>query len=108
MATKIVIETLRGISYNLSMMGVQISVPSYTCGYNVLVIHNNQKPESTLKKRSNSIWYHAVCESVAMGDSLTGHVGTNENCADLATKLLYGGKRKLYTSNLLYDIYDYL
>ena len=74
----------------------------------MLVIHNTQCPESMLKKKSNYIFYYAIFESVAMGDSLTGHVGTNENCADLATKLLYGGKRKLYTSNLLYDIYDYL
>ena len=41
------------------------------------VIHNTQRPESTLKKKSNSICYHAICESVAIGDSLTVNVGTN-------------------------------
>ncbi len=46
-----------------------------------------------LKKKSNSICYHAVRESVAMGESLTGHIGTNENVGDLATKVLYGQKR---------------
>ena len=43
-----------------------------------------------------------------MVDSLKGHVGTNENCAELATKVLYVGKRKFHASNLLYDIYDSL
>ena len=41
-----------------------------------------------------------------MGESLTGQIVTNENCADLSTKVLYGGKRSLQLSNLLYDIYD--
>ena len=40
-----------------------------------------------------------------MGESLTGHVGTNENCSNLATKLFYGRKRKFRLSNLLYRIY---
>ena len=65
-AMKIVMETLRGIRYKLRMMGVTISGPSYVYGDNMLVIHNNQRPDSTLKKKINSIFYHAVCESVAM------------------------------------------
>ena len=72
----------------------------------MLVIYNTQHPESTLKKTSNSVFYHTVRESVLMGDSLNGHVETNKNCADLATKVLYGGKRKFHVSKLLYDIYD--
>ena len=59
-----------------------------------------------LKKKSNSICYHAVCESVAMGESLTGHIGTNENIDNLATKVLYGQKQQYMVSQLLYDIYD--
>jgi len=59
----------------------------------MLEIYNTQRPESMLKKKSNSICYQAVCESVAMGESLTGHIGTNENADDLATKVLFGQKR---------------
>ena len=59
-----------------------------------------------LKKKSNSIFYHAVCKSVAMGEYLTGHFGTNENCFDLATKVFYGRKNRFYLSNLVYDIND--
>jgi hypothetical protein len=41
-----------------------------------------------------------------MGESLTGHVGTNSNPADLATKVLYGEKRRDMVMKLLYNIYD--
>jgi hypothetical protein len=70
------------------------------------VIHNTQRPESTLKKKNNSIVYHAVRESVAMGESLTGHVRTNDNVADLATKVLSGKKRRGMVNKLLYNVYD--
>ena len=106
MAMKIGMESLRGLCYKLHMMGVGISGPSYIYGDNMSVIHNTQRPESMLKKKSNSICYHAVCESVAMGESLTAHIGTNENVGDLATKVLYGQMRQYMVSQLLYDIYD--
>ena len=74
----------------------------------MFVINNTQRPDSTLKKKSNYICYHAVCESIAMGESLIGNVGTNKTCADLSTKVLYGGKHRFHVSNLPYEIYDYL
>ena len=105
-AMKLGMESLRGLRYKLRMMGVPIFGPSLIYGDNMSVIHNTQRPESTLKKKSNSIAYHAVRESVAMGESLTGHVGTNSNPADLATKVLYGKKRRDMVLKLLYNIYD--
>ena len=45
-------------------------------------------------------------ESVAMGESLTGHVPTDENPLGLLTKVLTGRKREYHVSNILYDIYD--
>jgi hypothetical protein len=99
------IEALRGIRYKLRMMGVSIDGPSYIHGDNMSVIHNTQKPESTLKKKSNQICFHAVRESVAMGESLTAHIPTNDNPADLATKIIAGGvKRARLVDMLLYDI----
>ena len=65
---KIVTETLRGIRYILRMLGVPISGLWYFYGEIMSVIHNTQRPESTLKKKSNCICYHAVRESVAMGE----------------------------------------
>jgi hypothetical protein len=52
------------------------------------VIHNTQRPESTLKKKSNER------ESVAMDECQTGHVDTEENQADLATKVIPGGRER--------------
>ena len=100
-AMKIVIKTLQGIRNNLRMMGVPISGSSYIYGDNMSVINNNQRPESTLKRKRDSICYHDVREYVVISVSLTVHVVTNENCADLDTKVLYDGKRRFHVSNLL-------
>ena len=101
------VETLRGLRYKLRMMGVPISGPLHVFGDNMSVIYNMQKLESTLKKKSNQICYHAVRESVAMGETLTGHVATTENPADLATKIIPGGQKQAHLVNkLLFDLYD--
>ena len=72
------------------------------------VIHNTQRPESVLKKKSNSICYHMIRESVAMGESLTGHIPSQENRADLASKLVPNGQlRDSLVRMLLWDICDY-
>ena len=89
------------------MMGVPIAGPTYMYSDNMSVIHNTQKPESMLKKKNNSICYHAVRESVAMGETLTGHVRTHENVADIATEVLHTSKKKNnLVSKVLYDISD--
>ena len=71
------------------------------------VIHNTSKPESVLKKKSNSICYRFVSEAVAMRECLTTHVPTAINWADLLTKVLYGNKRQELVQGVLFDIYDY-
>ena len=101
-------EAVRGLRYKLRMMGVQISGPTYVYGDNTSVIHNTQYPESTLRKKSNSICYHAVRESVAMGESLTGHISTAEKCADLGTKIIPGGQNRDHlVGKLLCEIVDW-
>ena len=90
----------------MTMIGVTISDSSYSYGEIFSVIHNYHPHESTFKKKSNYIFYHAVCESVSIGEPLTENVGTNENCADISTKVMCGGKGSFHVSNLLYNIYD--
>ena len=68
------IDALRGLRYKLRMMGLLILGSSYIYGYNMSVVHNTLKPESGLRKKSNSVFYHAVHESVSMGESLVGHI----------------------------------
>ena len=101
------VEALRGIRYKLRMMGVPVSGPTYIYGDNMSVINNTSKPESVLKKKSNSICYHFVREAVAMKECLTTHVPTLQNFADLLTKCLSGKKRRDLVRNVLFDIYDY-
>jgi hypothetical protein len=77
------IETCRVLHNKLIMMGVTLSGPTFVYGENMSVVHNTQRPESVLKKNSNSICYHAVHESTDMGESITGHVPSVDNPADL-------------------------
>ena len=58
------------------------------------VIHNTLTPELMLKKKSNSICYHFICEAVVMKECLTTHMPTFINWADLLTKVLSGIKRR--------------
>ena len=107
MATKQGMEAVRGLRYKLRMIGVRIIGPTYIYGDNMSVIHDTQHPELTLRKKSNSICYHAVRGLVAMVESLTGHTPAAENCADLATNIIPGGKKRDHlVDKLLFDIVD--
>ena len=88
-------------------MGVKISVLSLIYGDNMSVIHNTQRTESKLKKKSNSICYHAIRESVATRESLTGHVLSVENLADICMKVVTGGaKRRHLIDKVLHELYE--
>ena len=42
-----------------------------------------------------------------MGEILMAHIVTNENSADLATKIIYSGQNRSHlVSKVLHDIYD--
>ena len=94
------IENLCGIHCKLHMMGVPVRGPSYVYGDNMSVVTNSSKPESTLKKKSNSICYHAVREAVAMDEALVAHIP-----ADLFTKVLYGQTWRFLVSRMLWDVF---
>jgi hypothetical protein len=70
------------------------------------VIHNTQRPESTLKKKSNSICYHFCRESVAMGETMTAHIRSENNPADICTKLIPGGTKKSRVWNGIFHYYN--
>jgi hypothetical protein len=61
------IETCCGLRYKLIMMGVTLSGPTFVYGGNMYVVHNTHRHEYVLKKKSNSMCYHEVRESAAMG-----------------------------------------
>jgi hypothetical protein len=68
------------------MMGIKIDGPVYAYGDNMSMLKNSSLPESILKKKCNSICYHAIHdESVA-----TGELGIT-NPAELLTEFVPGG-----------------
>ena len=54
-AMKVSMDTARGLWYKLCMMGIPLDGPSYIYGDTMPVIHNTQRPDFTLEKKSNSI-----------------------------------------------------
>ena len=100
------IDALRGLRYRLRMIGIPISGPSYIYGDNMSVMYNTSRPEPVLRKMSNSGCHHAVHESVAMGESLAGHILSKENVSDRYQKFFYGQKRRHMVSNMLYEAHD--
>jgi hypothetical protein len=101
------IETCRGLRYKLIMMGVTLSGPTFVYGDNMSVVHKTQRHESVLKKKSNSICYHAVRDSAVMGESIIGHVPSFDNPDDICTKVVRGGQKRNHLIRLLlHDLCD--
>jgi hypothetical protein len=100
------IKKLQGLCYKLCMMGIPLTEPSFIYTDNKPQVTNLTIPESTLKKKCNSICYHTVQESVAMGESLITNIDSNNNLSDFMTKENRGGKHRRLVGNILYDIYD--
>ena len=79
--------------------------PSFIYGDNKSQVTNSSRPESTLKKKCNSICYHAIHESVTMGESLITHLRTWFNLSDFMTKVTSGIKCRRLVGEVLFDIY---
>jgi hypothetical protein len=104
-ALKTATEMLRGLRYKLRMMGIPIDGPTYIYCDNNSVVVNSSSPASTLKKKSNSIAYHCVRDSVARDEQRVTYESTHTNLADLLTKPLPGGTHRDYLiSQVLFDI----
>jgi hypothetical protein len=91
----------------MRMMGVALSGHTFVYGDNMSVVHNTQRPEYVLKKKSNSICYHAVRESSVLGESIIGHVPSVDNPADICTKVVPGWQKQNHLiCLLLHDLCD--
>ena len=99
-------EYVCGLKYKLRMMGISCEDPTFIYGDNQSVLANTTIPDSTLKKKSQSIAYHYVREGAAWDEWRTTFVNTHENEADLLTKQLPSGeKRKGFVRKLLHHIF---
>ena len=103
---KLCCEYIRGLRYKLRMMGIPVEGPAYIYGDNQSVLANTSIPDSTLKKKSQSIAYHFVREGAARSEWRTSYVNTHDNEADLLTKQLPNGeKRRGFVQRMLHHIF---
>ena len=58
MAMKQAADYIRGFRYKLRMFGIPVEEPSYIYGDNQSVLAVSTRPESTLKKKAQSIAFH--------------------------------------------------
>ena len=87
-------EYVRGLRYKLRMMGIPCEDPTFIYGDNQSVLVNTTIPNSTLKKKSQSITYHFVQEGAAWDEWRMTYINTQENEADLLTKQLPSGEKR--------------
>jgi hypothetical protein len=104
-ALKTAMETLRGLRYKLRMLGFAIDGPNYTFGDNMSVVKNTSAPESVLRKKCNSICYHAVRKAVTSGEMIIAHEPGITNPAHILTKAVPGGQQcESLVKSILYNI----
>ena len=104
-AMKIGVEISEGLRYKLRMMGVPLTGSTHVKADNMSVVTNSSLPESTLKKKSNSIAYHYVREraaSAASGAIAVSYEPTDSNPADMLTKIQPGPVRKRLVAGVLF------
>ena len=94
-------EYIRGLRYKLRMMGIPVQDPTYVYGDNKSVLYNSTLPESTLKKKSNSIAYHYVRDGTARDEWRLAYVNTHTNPSDIMTKAVPGGEKRLYLVRMM-------
>ena len=99
-------EYIKGLKYKLQMMGIPCEGPAYIEADNQSVLCNTSIPDSTLKKKSQSIAYHMIREGAARDEWRTAYINTHDNTSDLLTKQLPSGdKRKRFVMSLIHHIF---
>jgi len=93
MALKVATEKIEAQRLKLRWMGVNIDGPAEVRCDNQSVVFSSSRPESALKKKTESINYHYVRERVAMGVLQVYYVKTDDNLSDILTKTQPGPKR---------------
>ena len=93
-AMRTAVEHIEALCYKLRMFGIPIAGPTNVFCDNEAVFKNTTIPESTLKKKHNSICYHHCCEAVAARVMRVAKEGTLTNLADLFSKPLMQSVRE--------------
>ena len=93
-ALKVATEKIIGLRYKLQMMGVPLDGPANVFCDNDSVAKSSTNPEATLSKKNVSIAYHKCRESFAAGITNIYFQYSEDNLADIFTKVLPVVKRK--------------
>ena len=93
-ALKIATEKIIGLRYKLRMMGVPLEGPANVFCDNDSVAKSSTNPEATLSKKNVSIAYHKCREAFAAGITDIYFQYSEDNLADVFTKVLPVIKRK--------------
>jgi hypothetical protein len=64
-ATRIAVELIFELRYNLRMLGVPVEGPVTMYGDNMAVLLNTTVPSSQIKKNHNAVAYHRVRETIS-------------------------------------------
>lgn len=100
-ALKIAVEMAEGLCYKLCMFGIPIRGPAHFFCDNLSVVTNTLFPESALKKKHCSVAHAKIRASIAAGISLVYYENTENNVADLLTKVLSFVKRSKLIKSIL-------
>ena len=87
-ASRIAVEMLIELRYQLAMLGFKVIDTSLMVGDNMAVILSTTVPSSSIKKKHQSCNYHKVRESIAVKFVRFQHIKSEDNMADLLTKPL--------------------
>jgi hypothetical protein len=101
-AMRIAVELIESLRYKLRMFGIPIDGPTNVYCDNEAVTKNAIYPESTLKKKHNSIAYHRVREAVAAGTIRVTKEDGKTNLADVLTKLLPQATKDFLCDRFMY------
>ena len=101
-AMKTALEFVEGLRYKLRMFGVPVDGPTNVFCDNDAVVKNVTNPESTLKKKHNSIAYHRAREAIAAGTIRVAKEDGETNLSDLLTKLMNGPRIRELVSRVLW------
>ena len=80
-ASRLAVDTIDSLRYKLRMFGIPIAGPTTMWCDNMSVVHNGTRPDSTLKRKHNSISYHRIREAVAAGYIVIRKIETKRNLA---------------------------
>jgi hypothetical protein len=101
-AMRIAVELIEALRYKLRMFGVPLDGPTNVFCDNEAVTKNATIPESTLKKKHNSIAYHRTREAVAAETIRVAKEDGVTNLADVLTKLLPQATKDFLCDRFMY------